>query len=146
MPRFWVQLPGGSPIHGPVDKMVIVTSLSRRNLRVRVPPGLPIAELHVQTEVPIKMTLNRYHTSRTNAPVDKMVIVARFSSWNLRVRVPPGVPTTHTMFLYLDGIHPASFWRAVQNGNAPHWKCGSLTGTVRSSRTLSANGWILLNW
>ena len=32
----------------------------------------------------------------------------------------------------------------MQNGNAPHWKCGSLTGTVRSSRTLS-DGWVLLN-
>ena len=27
-----------------------------------------------------------------NAPVDKLVIVTRFSSWNLRVQVPPGVP------------------------------------------------------
>lgn len=27
-----------------------------------------------------------------HGPVDKLVIVTRFSSWSLRVRVPPGLP------------------------------------------------------
>lgn len=32
-----------------------------------------------------------------------------------------------------------NFGELCRIGNAPHWKCGSLTGIVRSSRTLSAS-------
>ena len=32
---------------GPVDKLVIVTAPSRQNLRVQVPPGLPLRTFYI---------------------------------------------------------------------------------------------------